>query len=67
MSRTLDKLKTYMQDHGPNEIRVNRLTAFAIPDVLDKGLAQMLTGDMHSEEGTDEVEPQVEVDDLGVE
>jgi hypothetical protein len=37
MTKTLAKMANYLKEHGPNEHRPGRKTAYSIPDMIDLG------------------------------
>jgi len=45
MTKTFSALATYMQEHGPNEIRPGRTTCHAIPVMINEGLGCIAIGE----------------------
>ncbi|KAJ7731384.1 hypothetical protein B0H16DRAFT_1665276 [Mycena metata] len=69
MAKTLDKTARYMHEHGPNERRIGRTTAYIIPDIINQGQDKMLSGDgtgqeTEDAEGDDGGEGPIEAEDL---
>jgi hypothetical protein len=46
LTETFKVLGEYMHAHGTNTFQPGRKTAYAIPDVLKKGVSLLLEGDM---------------------
>jgi hypothetical protein len=41
LTKTYMRMKDYLTTHGPNEFRPGRKTAYSIPDMIDRGQAQL--------------------------
>ncbi|KAJ6567851.1 hypothetical protein B0H10DRAFT_2200069 [Mycena sp. CBHHK59/15] len=50
MTKTLEKMARYIEEHGPNEHRAGRRTAHSIPDIINQGQGKMFSGDNTGQE-----------------
>ena len=41
LTKTYAAMSDYLQMHGPNEYRSGRKTAYSIPDIIDRGQAEI--------------------------
>ncbi|KAJ6617197.1 hypothetical protein B0H10DRAFT_2164482 [Mycena sp. CBHHK59/15] len=72
MIKTLERTTKYMEDHGPNECRTGRATAYIIPDIINQGQGKMHSGDSTGQEdltgeADDIADRPIEPEDLSVE
>ncbi|KAJ7795392.1 hypothetical protein B0H14DRAFT_3554585 [Mycena olivaceomarginata] len=72
LTQTLEKTAKYLEEHGPNEHRAGRETAYSIPDIINQGQGKMTSGDSNvaedsTGEGDDLGERPIEPEDLVVE
>jgi hypothetical protein len=66
LTRTYERLLEYMHTHRPNEITPGRISAYPIPDMILKGMSEVLTTDASAEVGDDDLEEELEdIDILG--
>jgi hypothetical protein len=66
LTHTYHALADYMSINSPNDHKAGRTTAYSIPDMITKGLSQLLTTDGGTNVGDKEEEYTVEdVDVLG--
>ncbi|KAJ6570751.1 hypothetical protein B0H10DRAFT_2352387 [Mycena sp. CBHHK59/15] len=56
MEKTYKKMARYLQEHGPNEHRPGRKTAYIIPDVINQGQAKMNATEKTTEDENEEKE-----------
>ncbi|KAJ7922117.1 hypothetical protein B0H13DRAFT_1603908 [Mycena leptocephala] len=63
MTRTLEQMAPYLQEHGSNEHRAGRNTTYSIPDIITQGVGKMMTRTQGSTEegGEDEDEDNSEL------
>lgn len=66
MKKTFDKLATFLRTCSPNEVVLERKTAHAIENMLDKGIGLMSVGNTAENEDEDG-EGNIEPEDLNVE
>ncbi|KAJ6607144.1 hypothetical protein B0H10DRAFT_2307406 [Mycena sp. CBHHK59/15] len=56
MEKTYKKMARYLQEHGPNDHRPGRKTAYIIPDVINQGQAKMNATEKTTEDENEEKE-----------